>query len=322
MNPIVQQMSSSATHMIRMDHAHVLTRFHRLEPGLAPETRAAVVRSICAALEIHAQLEEEIFYPALRACGLDSPVLAKSEPEHAEMRRLIERVRSTEVEGERWRRRPAQGRHGTAGSAWHDEADAAASGTVRSPLSTPTPGASPAETATPLTPGARVAGSASGGGTQSGALAGTGGAAGDMTFGSGAAPAKNTTFGQGGEASRTVAAPRSDDRGPATELAGRDEGRLPEPSNAEVHALMNAVLHHVADEETQLLPAAERLMSRQQLAELGARMTARRLELARPRAGELMMDLARGAPGKTALVTVGALLAGSLLVGSLRRHHH
>lgn len=318
MNPIVQQMSSSATHMIRMDHAHVLTRFHRLEPGLAPETRAALVRSICAALEIHAQLEEEIFYPALRDCGLDSPVLAKSGPEHKEMRRLIERVRSTEVEGERWRRRPAEaGGHGRGASghgAWDDTGRAAA----RSPLSTTTPGSTPASAATPLTPGA----AASGSGTERGALAGTGGAAGDMTFGSGAVPEKSTTFGAGGDASRNMAAPRADELGFAPELPGRDEGRLPDPSNAEVHALMNAVMHHIADEETQLLPAAERLMSRQQLAELGARMTARRLELARPRAGELMLDMARGAPGKTALVTVGALLAGSLLVGSLRRHHH
>lgn len=317
MNPIVQQMSSSATHMIRMDHAHVLNRFHRLEPGLAPETRAALVRSICAALEIHAQLEEEIFYPALRACGLDSPVLAKSGPEHEEMRRLIERVRSAEVEGERWRR-PSDAAGRGRGASDHGASDDTGRATSRSPLSTRTPGSTPASAATPLTPGA----AAEGGGTERGALAGTGGAAGDMTFGSGAAPEKSTTFGAGGDASRTMAGPQADAPGFAPELPARDEGRLPDPSNAEVHALMNAVMHHVADEETQLLPAAERLMSRQQLAELGARMTARRLELARPRAGELVMDMARGAPGKTALVTVGALLAGSLLVGSLRRHHH
>ena len=45
----------------------------------------------------------------------------------------------------------------------------------------------------------------------------------------------------------------------------------------------------------------------------------RKLELAGPHAGELAADMARGAPAKTALVTVGAMLAGAMLVGRLRR---
>ena len=82
------------------DHSHVLAQFHKLDPETNPTVRSGVLRSICAALEIHAQLEEEIFYPALRTAGIQTPVLDKSEPEHDAMRRLIERVRAAGTDGE------------------------------------------------------------------------------------------------------------------------------------------------------------------------------------------------------------------------------
>ena len=42
---------------------------------------------------MHSQLEEEIFYPALRKVLTGDEVLEKSEAEHEEMRRLIGQVR-------------------------------------------------------------------------------------------------------------------------------------------------------------------------------------------------------------------------------------
>lgn len=191
MNPVVSKLSPTAARMIRMDHSHVLAQFHKLDPDTSATVRSGVLRSICAALEIHAQLEEEIFYPALRKAGIAVPALEKSVPEHDEMRRLIERVRASDTEGE-------------------------------------------------------------------------------------------------------------------------------QPNEA-IFELMNAVMHHVADEETQLLPAAEKALGKERLSELGAEMTARRLELAKPRAGELAVNLVKAAPGKTALATVGVLVAGTLLVNRMRR---
>lgn len=191
MNPIVTRLSPTATKMIRMDHSHVLAQFHKLDPETNETVRGGVLRSICAALEIHAQLEEEIFYPALRSAGIQLPDLNKSVPEHDEMRRLIERVRSL----------------GTDGSQQNDA----------------------------------------------------------------------------------------------------------------IYELMNAVMHHVADEETKLLPAAEKALGKERLSELGAEMTSRRLELAKPRAAELALDMAKAAPGKTALATVGVLVAGTMIVNHMRR---
>ncbi len=78
--------------MIRMDHMKVLTVFHRYKPDSSPATRQALVSTICAALEIHAQLEEEIFYPAMR--DVDPQIVEKNVPEHERMRQLIGALRN------------------------------------------------------------------------------------------------------------------------------------------------------------------------------------------------------------------------------------
>ena len=88
----------TVTNMIRADHTHVLATFHQYEIDTSPGTKRALVNTICAGLEIHAQLEEEIFYPAMRAVAGDAGVVGKSVPEHDEMRRLIARLREMEPE--------------------------------------------------------------------------------------------------------------------------------------------------------------------------------------------------------------------------------
>ena len=260
MNPIVKQVAPHATKLIRSDHTFVLSQFHKLDPTMPPATRAAVVRNICGALEIHAQLEEDIFYPALRACGLDSAALSRSADEHAEMRRLIERVRATERDSAQAGPRITDGRRTRL---W------AGSGRVDSSSGQPA--------GDPMNPGMPEA-----------------------------ARTDDPNV-EGGE------------DGIHEELVMSEHMRHKNDPNEALHALMNAVLHHMADEETEVLPAAERLLGKRRLAELGAEMTARRLQWARPHAAELALDRARAAPGTAALVTMGALVAGSLLVSGLRR---
>jgi hypothetical protein len=47
---------------------------------------------------------------------------------------------------------------------------------------------------------------------------------------------------------------------------------------------------------------------------MGAQMTKRRLQLAAPRAGEIAGNTLRALPAGTMLMSVGALLAGSLML--------
>ena len=191
MNSLLKKLSPTITNMIRMDHTHVMVTFHQYEADTAPATKKALVNTACVALEIHAQLEEEIFYPAVRRVVTDPVVIDKSVPEHDEMRRLIAKLREMEP----------------------TDADY------------------------------------------------------DRTF----------------------------------------------------MELMRDVMHHVADEETVLLPAAERLLAGE-IEELGAQMTKRRLQLVAPRAGEIAGNTLRALPASTMLVSVGAVLAGGLVLNrALRR---
>ena len=67
MNQLLSRLSPSITNMIRMDHTHVLTTFRQYEIDTPLRAKKGLADTICVALEIHTQLEEEIFYPALRA---------------------------------------------------------------------------------------------------------------------------------------------------------------------------------------------------------------------------------------------------------------
>jgi iron-sulfur cluster repair protein YtfE (RIC family) len=179
----MSKLSPSITDMIRFDHSHVLVTFHQYTATSKPNVKKALAETICDALEIHATLEEEIFYPALRALDRSEAVLDKSTPEHDEMRRLVAELRAT---------RPLDVRH--------DEL---------------------------------------------------------------------------------------------------------------LHELMRDVMHHVADEETILLPEAERSLGTDRLNELGAQMTRRRLELLKPKVGKIAANTAVGFSGSTTAIVVG--LASALM---------
>jgi hypothetical protein len=193
MNSMLDRVTPGITAMIRVDHSHVIALLRRYKPDVSRSRKKALAANACLALEIHATLEEEIFYPALRPLMADDPVMQKSEPEHDEMRRLVGELRSRLRE------------------------DAA-----------------------------------------------------DASF---------------------------DDR---------------------FLELMRIVMHHVADEETRLLPAAERLMPGQ-LVSLGAEMTKRRMELMKPHATEIAATTARSFPAGAALLAAGALALGAALLPRARK---
>ena len=66
MNSLLSHLQPTATNMIRLDHTHVMSTFHRYTPAAASRVKKGLVATLCTALEIHAKLEEEIFYPAVR----------------------------------------------------------------------------------------------------------------------------------------------------------------------------------------------------------------------------------------------------------------
>ena len=102
MNAIAETLAPSATDLLRADHTKVLGAFHRYKIASTSEKKLAVVNTECLSLEIHAQIEEELFYPAMRS--LDPAVVEKSVPEHDEMRSLIATLRGLEPTSEAYDR--------------------------------------------------------------------------------------------------------------------------------------------------------------------------------------------------------------------------
>jgi len=186
MSTLIGRLSPSVTNLIRMDHSLVMATFQQFHAGTGVRKKQALVESACLSLEIHAQLEEEIFYPAQRELATDTTIVEKSFPEHAEMRRLITRLRGMV---------PTDAEY-------------------------------------------------------------------DKTF----------------------------------------------------MELMRDVMHHVADEETTLLPAAERLLA-DRLGDLGAEMTRRRLQLLGKHAGEIASNTARSFPESAIVMASSAMAAGAYLFG-------
>lgn len=171
----------SATNMIRLDHTHVLSTFHQYKASAADRVRKGLAETICTALEVHALLEEEIFYPAVRRVT-DEERIVQSMAEHQEMKRLIALLRRMEPQARDY-----------------------------------------------------------------------------------------------------------DDT---------------------VMVLMRDVIHHVADEETIVLPAAERLLS-DELGALGLQMTKRRVQLVAPRAPNIALNMARAASGNKAAWGLAGMLAAA-----------
>lgn len=56
------------------------------------DQRLEIARQICQELSVHAQLEEEIFYPALRARLKETDLIAEAEVEHKTAKDLIAEI--------------------------------------------------------------------------------------------------------------------------------------------------------------------------------------------------------------------------------------
>lgn len=81
------------------DALSLLERDHRLAEQLFADFERAsdlqldpLARRICKLLKIHAQIEEEIFYPAARQALDDAALIDEAEAEHAEARQLIAKL--------------------------------------------------------------------------------------------------------------------------------------------------------------------------------------------------------------------------------------
>jgi len=85
-------MKMNALQVLMEDHAYVkkaYRQFQKLDPQDDLEELESLVKNVCAALKVHARIEEEIFYPAARRALKDKDLLEEAEVEHQSAKTLI-----------------------------------------------------------------------------------------------------------------------------------------------------------------------------------------------------------------------------------------
>jgi hemerythrin superfamily protein len=89
--------SADIIEMLKEDHERVRAMFEEFE-GLDPEedreAMQAIVEQTCAELEVHATLEEELFYPQVREALEEADIVDEAEVEHQSARDLIEQLKA------------------------------------------------------------------------------------------------------------------------------------------------------------------------------------------------------------------------------------
>ena len=93
-----QAASPSAIDLLKQDHREVEEWFDEYDELKEDDDRKAeLAQKICFALKVHAQIEEEIFYPQAREATKDNDLIDEAVVEHATVKNLIAEIESMEV---------------------------------------------------------------------------------------------------------------------------------------------------------------------------------------------------------------------------------
>lgn len=80
---------SDAVSLLKSDHRQVKEWFQEFEEARSPNVKQKLATNICNALTVHAQIEEEIFYPAFLKATKDKDIHHEAEVEHSCAKQLI-----------------------------------------------------------------------------------------------------------------------------------------------------------------------------------------------------------------------------------------
>ena len=86
--------------MLKADHKKVSGLFADFEKARAATTKKKLVSTICMELSVHAQVEEEVFYQAVKAALKDKELIPEAVVEQATMKALIGQIEGVEPDGE------------------------------------------------------------------------------------------------------------------------------------------------------------------------------------------------------------------------------
>jgi hypothetical protein len=91
--------NQDAIALLKQDHRNVEELFEKFEKASGAERKQAIAQEICLELSVHAQIEEEIFYPACEG-KVEEDLLKESYVEHDGAKVLIAEIMAGSPEGE------------------------------------------------------------------------------------------------------------------------------------------------------------------------------------------------------------------------------
>jgi len=98
--PTRKATPKDALAMLKADHKLVSSLFDAFEKTKSDTRKTSIVAQICRELTVHTQIEEEIFYPAVKAALRDKELVPEATVEHASVKNLIAAVKGKAPFGE------------------------------------------------------------------------------------------------------------------------------------------------------------------------------------------------------------------------------
>ena len=91
---------TDAVALLKADHKQVAEWFAQFESARSDEIKQTLAQQICAALTVHATIEEEIFYPAFLEATGETDLHHEAEVEHQGAKNLIAKIEESDPEDE------------------------------------------------------------------------------------------------------------------------------------------------------------------------------------------------------------------------------
>src|SRR4051812_47670042 len=89
--------------LLKADHKEVKTMVEQFNSSRSDSKKGQLAQQICAALEVHAEVEEELFYPAAReALKKNGDLIDEAEVEHTSVKELIAKIKGGSPGDDLW----------------------------------------------------------------------------------------------------------------------------------------------------------------------------------------------------------------------------